>query len=95
MITHEDRQAVLAAASAIVTDPSSAIDVVVAAIPILTWLQAAPDEDDLKVRREVLERHHANCYFVAAKRGMTAEEFLSGCSCLYGFAAEPATAEAA
>jgi hypothetical protein len=94
-VTHEDRQAVLAAASAIVPDPSDAMAVVVSGGPILDFLEAATSEDDLNVRRAALERHHANVFFAAAKGRISPEHFVQGMRTLYIFGAGVPVPEAA
>jgi hypothetical protein len=83
----EIRHAVLRYASALAADPSDAVTVVVNAIPLLGWLQDAPDEQDQALRKACMDRHHANVHFLEGGAGelLTPEEFLAGVITLYAF----------
>ena len=90
------RQSVLRYASALAGDPADAIGVVVNAIPLLGWLEEAPDKADQLQRRACMDRHCANLFFVGDPgESVTPEQFLAGVRVLYAFITEAIEPECA
>jgi hypothetical protein len=79
------RKQVLHVAGPLTGDPSDVVGLMTAANALLYWLEEAPDEADLQLRQAVMDLHHANAFYAAARTGLTAGDFLAGCRALHDF----------
>jgi hypothetical protein len=77
------RAKVLSFASALTSEKDNAAAVAVNASPLLAWLEAAPGEEDMRVRLRAMSRCHLNTQ--GAPSDDNPERFLAGARTLYAF----------
>lgn len=83
MIDPFSRAKVLKVASAFTSGKDSATAVAVNASPLLAWLEAAADDDDMRLRWRAMHLHHAST--LEEPPDDNPERFLSQARTLYAF----------
>lgn len=85
----DDRESILLTAANITTWRDDATAVAINASALLSWVEAAPDRDDLAIRIRAMEKHRASRIARRIEDADIAsddpEEFLRGARTLYAF----------